>query len=402
MNSSIPTGTLGTVAGSGEPGYSGDGSTAQTACLNEPKGIALDREGNLFIADSENHVIRRVDAQSGIITTVAGCGGGQSGNVPPSQEVSQPFDAGSLDPLADTDSPVMSSYSTNSDISGMVRYVGGQSSGATRFGGDGGLANQAFLNFPSALVLDSQGVLYIADTWNHRIRRVDPHTKVISTVVGTGHGKFSGDGGSARSATLNEPVALAIWNDTLLYIADQSNNRVRMVDLSTGIMSTVAGNGEAGYTGDGGLATETGISGPSGLALDAEGNLYISDTFNGRVRKVEKTSGSIETFVGDGGEFRLELGVNEHSMSLSRPYDIALDTQANLFITDSDNHLIRKFQQEAGLVSRVAGNGTAQFGGEGVAPDQTSLNFPFGVAVDSGGRIYIADTFNHRIRMIAV
>jgi sugar lactone lactonase YvrE len=403
MITSITSGMLGTVAGSGEPGYSGDGASALNACLNEPKGIALDSEGNLYIADSENHVIRKVEVKSGVITTVAGClvseGMTQSSSSPDSGGF--PYSE-SMDPLADTDSPVMSSYATNSDISGMVRYVAGQAVGGTRFGGDGGPADQAFLNFPSAIVVDGKGVLYIADTLNHRIRRVDPRSKVITTIAGTGQGKFGGDGGLATEAQLHEPVALVLFEDRLLYIADQSNNRVRMVDLSTNQISTAAGNGEAGYTGDGGAAHETGISGPSGLALDTEGNLYISDTFNGRVRKVDRASGVLETIAGDGGEFRLELGVNEGSLSLSRPYDIALDSENSLFVTDSDNHLIRKFQLDTGVVSRVAGNGTAQFDGEGVPPDQTSLNYPFGVVVDSRGCIYIADTFNHRIRAIPV
>ncbi len=403
MISSISAGTLGTVAGSGESGYSGDGASALKASLNEPKGIALDSEGNLYIADSENHVIRKVEVKSGVITTVAGCvvSEGTSQSSSSSDSGGFPYSE-SMDPLADTDSPVMSSYATNSDISGMVRYVAGKAVGGTRFGGDGGPADQAFLNFPSAIVVDGNGVLYIADTLNHRVRRVDPQSSIITTIAGTGQGKFGGDGGPATAAHLHEPAALAILEDRLLYIADQSNNRVRVVDLSTNMISTAAGNGEAGYTGDGGAAHETGISGPSGLALDTTGNLYIADTFNGRVRKVDRASGILETVAGDGGEFRLELGANEGSISLSRPYDIAVDSANNLFVTDSDNHLIRKFHMETGVVSRVAGNGAAQFTGEGVAPDQSSLNFPFGVVVDSRGCLYIADTFNHRIRAIPV
>ena len=196
MISSISTGTLGTVAGSGESGYSGDGASALKASLNEPKGIALDSEGNLYIADSENHVIRKVEVKSGVITTVAGCvvSEGTSQSSSSSDSGGFPYSE-SMDPLADTDSPVMSSYATNSDISGMVRYVAGKAVGGTRFGGDGGPADQAFLNFPSAIVVDGNGVLYIADTLNHRVRRVDPQSSIITTIAGTGQGKFGGDGG---------------------------------------------------------------------------------------------------------------------------------------------------------------------------------------------------------------
>jgi DNA-binding beta-propeller fold protein YncE len=236
---------------------------------------------------------------------------------------------------------------------------------------------------------------------NHRIRKVEAATGMISTIAGTGQHRCSGDGGPATAATLNEPAALAVDGRGNLYIADQSNNRVRKVDLTTGIMTTVAGTGETGYTGDGMPATEAGVSGPSGLTLGPDGDLYIADTFSGRIRRVDPATGIISTVAGDGGEYRFSGLPNEFSTSLSRPYGIALDRAGNLLITDSDSHLIRRWDRKKKIITRMAGSGQAQFAGDGGDPLAGSLNYPFGVVVDEAGNVYIADTFNHRIRMIA-
>ncbi|MDA2912171.1 hypothetical protein MYX04_14725, partial [Nitrospiraceae bacterium AH_259_D15_M11_P09] len=155
---------------------------------------------------------------------------------------------------------------------------------AGRCCGDGGPATRSTLNFPSAVAVDQTGNLYIADMMNHRIRKVDAMTGIITTLAGTGQHRCSGDGGPAVSATLNEPAAVVVDDKGHLYIADQSNNRVRMVDLHTGMITTVAGSGQAGYTGDGMPASQAGLSGPSGLALGVDGMLYVADTFNGRIR----------------------------------------------------------------------------------------------------------------------
>lgn len=403
INGVLP-GTIGTVAGTSEFGFSGDGADARQACLNEPKDVAVDTQGNVYIADSENHVIRKVDGQTGCITTVAGSVQVENAKPMSPHRIGESQDRNVLsdDPLAEPEDAQIPAFAHAPDVSGMVRYVVGQASGAGRFGGDGGAATQALLNFPSSITISLTGALYIADTFNHRIRRVDPKTGIISTIAGTGQGKFSGDGGPASSACLKEPVALVEDREGNLYIADQSNNRVRKIDAGSGIISTVAGNGDPGYTGDGMAAIESGVSGPSGLALDAEDNLYIADTFSGRIRRIDKHTGIIETVVGDGGEFRYQRGENESSKSLSRPYGIAFDHDDRLFITDSDNHLIRKWNRKTDAISVVAGNGTAQFEGDGQAPEKSALNFPFGVAVDQKGQVFIADTFNHRIRMVAV
>jgi sugar lactone lactonase YvrE len=393
----IQPGTIATIAGNGEPGHAGDNGLAIEACLNEPKSLALFGDRLLYIADAENHAIRRVDLASGVITTVAGQPERGNGPGGPARVQAPAEDE---DPFADPPAGKAENFVQLSDVSGTVRYVvGAVKSG--RFGGDGGPAVQATLNFPGAVAVDRQGNLYIADTMNHRVRKVDAASGVIATIAGTGQHRCSGDGGPATTAALNEPAALAVDDRGNLYIADQSNNRVRKVDVSTGIITTVAGTGETGYTGDGMPATEAGVSGPSGLALGPDGELYIADTFSGRIRRVDPTTGIISTVAGDGGEYRFSGLPNEFSTSLSRPYGIALDRAGNLLITDSDSHLIRRWDRKKKIITRMAGNGQAQFGGDGGDPLAGSLNYPFGVVVDGAGNVYIADTFNHRVRMIA-
>ena len=391
--------TLATRAGTGEPGFSGDGRPALQACLNEPKGLAIDGRGNLFVADSENHVVRRVDRVTGLISTVVGCtpeevapapqsGGGE---VVPEEEVA---------PFAETSHKTTEQFTQQTDLSGTVRYLVGAAV-PKRYGGDGGPATEALLNFPTAVAVDAQGHLYIADTMNHRVRRVDAQTGIITTIAGTGQARFSGDGGPADRAALNEPAAVAVDAQRQLYIADQSNNRVRAVDLKTGIIRTVAGMGSAAYDGDGKPAVESSLAGPSGLAV-AAGTLYIADTFNSRIRSVDFVTGMIATAVGDGGSYRYQSPDDPPSSSISRPTGIALDREGNLFLTDSDSHLIRRWDRTTGLLTRIAGTGSASSVGDGGTALEAGLCYPFGIVADGERTLLIADTFNHRIRALSL
>jgi sugar lactone lactonase YvrE len=388
-----------TVTGIGEPGYSGDGGPAGAASLNEPKGVASDAEGHLYIADSENHVVRKVDRLTGLITTIAGTVSVPVSGASSCQAGSAPPREAEEDLLGESSSREAPGFSQVADLSGTVRFVTGEPLNRARFVGDGGPAVAAQLNFPTAVAVDADGNVYIADTMNHRIRMVEMATGIIRTIAGTGHPRYSGDGGQAVLASLQDPAAIALDGRGHLYIADQSNNRIRAINLRTGLMSTVAGNGTAAYNGDGMPATEACLAGPSGLAMGPDGTLYVADTFNGRIRSVNLEMGTIDTVAGDGGEYRFQDG--EESVSLSRPYGIAVDHQGNVLLTDSDSHLLRLFDKSRRITSRTAGTGIPSFSGDGGPAESASFNYPFGVAIDGRGAIYVADTFNHRVRRLS-
>ncbi len=401
MSTNLTAVEIKTLAGTGDPGWSGDGGAALAACLNEPKSLTLDAEGNLFIADSENHVVRKIDWKTNCISTVAGFIQGAEAVAAPVAPTPL-TDGVEDDPFAESDSVASHAFTQQTDLSGTVRYVVAGTAPAKRFSGDGGPADQALLNFPTAVAVDRAGHLYIADTLNHRVRRVDAMTGVITTVAGLGLPRYSGDGGLAVEAGLNEPAALVVSDGGVLYIADQSNNRVRAVDLATGMIRTVAGTGTAAYNGDGMAATETGLAGPGGLALAADGTLFIADSFSGRIRAVDPVTGFIRTVVGGGGEYRYQGPDEPPSNSLSRPSGMALDGEGNIFFTDSDNHLVRRWDRATKLIERIAGVGAASYGGDGGAARDASLSYPFGIVMDRSGHLLVADTFNHRIREISL
>ncbi|HWV44445.1 MAG TPA: PQQ-binding-like beta-propeller repeat protein, partial [Nitrospira sp.] len=345
--------------------------------------------------------IRKVDRVTGVISTVAGMS--VEDNMCSAVEGTASAQATDEDPLADgVDKTGQAKFTQQADLSGTVRYWANQSVTTTkRYGGDGKTAVHAQLNFPTAVSVDREGNLYIADTMNHRVRMVDSETGVISTLAGTGQARFSGDGGPANKAALNEPAALAVDEAGRLYIADQSNHRVRVVDLKAGVIRTVAGTGIAAYDGDGKPAVDTALAGPSGLAL-AGNHLYIADTFNGRVRCVDLSSGLMTMVAGDGGVYRYESPSDAPSPSLSRPTGIALDQAGRLFLTDSDNHLIRQWDWSSGTAFCVAGQGLPSYSGDGGVAREASLCYPFGIVADRDGMLLVADTFNHRIRVLAL
>ena len=257
--------------------------------------------------------------------------------------------------------------------------------GTAGVSGDGGAATSAKLNFPIGVAVDSSGNIFIADSQNHRIRKVDTSGN-LSTVAGTTIG-FSGDGGAATSAQLFPPLSVAVDTSGNLFIADRGNNPIRKVDTS-GNISTVAGSGTGGaFSGDGGLATSARLNFPTGVAVDASGNLFIADRSNDRIRKVD-TSGNISTVAGTG-----------LSSVLQEPQGVAVDPSGNIFIADTSNHRIRKVDT-SGNISTVVGTGTQGFGGDGGAATSAQLHTPAEVAVDPSGNLFIADHTNHRIRKV--
>jgi sugar lactone lactonase YvrE len=390
-----PAGIISTVAGTGTSGFSGDGGPATSAQLAFPGGVAVDAAGNLFIADTENDCIRKV-APAGIISTVAGTGtAGFSGDGGPAAfaklnvPVGVSVDAAGNLFIADT----FNNRIRKVIPAGTISTAAG--TGTSGFSGDDGPAASAQLAFPGSVVVDAAGNLFIADTFNNRIRKVTP-AGIISTMAGTRPYGFSGDGGLAVSAQLNHPRGVAVDVVGNLFIADSDNNRIRKV-TPAGIISTIAGNGTSGFSGDGGLAASAQLDVPVSVAVDAAGYVYIVD--NNRIRKVTP-AGIISTIAGNVsyGGFNGDGGLAV-SAQLNYPEDVAVDGAGNLFIADTFNNRIRKVTP-AGIISTVAGTETSGFGGDGGPATSARLAYPEGVAVDGAGNLFIADADNDRIRKV--
>ena len=381
-------GVITTVAGTGVQGFSGDSFQATSATLSGPTGVAVDSDGNLYIADTLNHRIRKVSS-SGVITTVAGGGTSLGDNVAATKaqlgsSLSIALDSAGILYIADTDNNRIRKVSNS-----VITTVAGN--GTRGFSGDNGPPTGARLDLPSAVAVDSAGNLYIADTDNNRIREVS--NGVITTVAG---GRTSlGDNGPATSAQLNAPTGVTVDPAGNLYIADSGNARIRKV--SNAVITTVAGNGTQGFSGDNGLATSAQLVNPYGLAIDPAGNLYIADSSNNLVRKV--SNGVITTVAGNGTPGFSGDNGPAASAQLASPAGVAVDSGGNLYIADSLNNLVRKVSN--GVITTVAGNGTPGFGGDGGPATSAQLYAPSGIAVDSAGSLYIADTYNGSIRKVS-
>jgi uncharacterized protein (TIGR03437 family) len=347
-----------TFAGSGATGtvgnnnFSGDGGPATSALLDQPGSVFVDGSGNLFIADTQNSRIREVAAGTGIITTVAG-------------------------------------------------------TGCCGDSGDGQLATAASLNQPQGVAVDASGNIFIADTVNNVIRKVAAGTGIITTIAGrVGQVGFYGDGGPASAALVWSPAGVGVDAAGDVFIADTVNNVIRKITVLTGNISTVAGGTPAvacetdeGFNGDGGQATAAELNHPQGVFVDASGNLYIADTENNRIRKVS-TSGIITTVAGNGtGVFSGDGGAAT-SAGVASPNGVWVDASGNIYIAGTLNSRIREVSAATGIITTVAGDGVALFFGDGGSPTNAGLNHPGGVAVDASGDIFIADTGNNRIREV--
>ena len=346
--------TITTFAGNGQSGFAGDGGPAAEAtlglALDSSATVAFDRDGNVYIPDSLNNRIRRVDAKTKVITTFAG-------------------------------------------------------DGEKRFRGDGGPAIAASFNHITDLAFDKAGALYVADAMNHRIRRIATDGKV-ETIAGLGVPKATGDGGPAKLAGLSRPVSICFDPSGNLIVGEAWAGRVRRIDGKTGVITTIAGSGENAFGVADGPATKIPVTSPVSVRCDAKGNVYIADSGDNVVMKVDPQSNALTIvagtglsgFKGDGGPARAAV--------LNQPAAVALDGDGNLFIADWLNHRVRRVDAKTGVIETVAGSGTtdrhgqSRFSGEGKHPTQAQLNQPAGLAFDAKGNLYITDTLNARIRVV--
>jgi streptogramin lyase len=336
-------GMMQTIAGTGEKGYTGDGSLAIQARMSEPFMCAFDAQGHLYVAEATNHCIRRIDRVTGVITTVAG--------------------------------------------TGVLGYAG-----------DGGPATRATLNQPYSLQIDSNGDIYIVDRLNAVIRKVEAATGIITTVAGTGAPGSGGDGGPGTQAQLREPNDCFLDGRGGLLIADIQDQRIRRLDLHAGIITTFAGTGEKARAGDGRPATAASIFGARAVCMDQQGNTYICEREGNGIRKVDP-HGIMSTYAGTG-----ERGYSgDRGAALTAtwgaPKAIRCDHHGNLLVVDTENHAIRHIDAVTGIVTTVAGGRRSGAGDDGPAI-AAGLDRPHGCDVDAQGNIYIADSNNHRVRVV--
>jgi len=335
-----------TIAGTGERGYAGDGGPASRALLNGPFDVGFDAAGNLYFSDTFNHCIRRVDARTEVITTLAGCG-------------------------------------------------------ERGYSGDGGPATGARFNEPYGIAVDRSENVYVADRHNHCVRRIDAATGRVTTFAGRGAPGFSGDDGPAPRAAMVEPNGLALDPEQRrLYIADVAGHRVRVVDLASGIIWTFAGTGEAEHSGDGGPAAQAGIYGARAVKVAADGTVYILERQGSTLRAVDPRTSIITTIAGTGERSYSGDDGPALAATFNAPKEMALDRDGNALIVDTENHVIRRVDLRARTVSTIIGSGRQGGDGDGGPARAAALDRPHGAAVGPDGSIYIGDTNNQRIRKV--
>jgi hypothetical protein len=340
----VARGWIHTIAGTGAKGYAGDGGPALQALLNEPFMCAFDSAGNLYTAEATNHCVRRIETATGVITTVAG-------------------------------------------------------TGAPGYSGDGGLATRATLNQPYSVQIDANGDLYIVDRLNAVIRKVDAVTRLITTVAGTGEPGSGGDGGPGPQAQLREPNDCFLDGRGGLLIADVQDQRIRRLDVRSGIITTFAGTGEKARTGDGRAAAAASILGARAVCTDRRGQTYICEREGNGIRRVD-AHGIMSTYAGTGERGYGGDGGPARAATWGAPKAIRCDRHDNVLVVDTENHAIRRIDSVTGVVTTIAG-GRQGGGGDGGPAIAAGLDRPHGCDVDGQGNIYIADSNNHRVRVVA-
>jgi sugar lactone lactonase YvrE len=337
-----------TIAGNGIAGPLGDGGQATIAELNLPEGLYIDNNDHLLICHQQ--LVRSVNLSTGIISSIAG---------------------------SDTASS-----------------LGG--------GGDGGSATCANLVNPYTACSDISGNLYIADSWYSEIRKVTISTGIIDTFAGTRTVGNTGDGGPAKNATFNTIFTVCIdTNRNIIYVSDEFNHRVRKINISTNIIYAYAGTGTNGYSGDDSLAINAKFSRVLGLALDRSGNLYIGDWDNGRIRKVDVSTGIVTTFAGNGTVGYSGDGGPATAAMFNKPTALCFDSCGNLYLSDENNQRVRKIDMDTKIITTVAGKGTTGFSGDSGLADSAEFNHPTGICIDKYGSLYVSDFNNQRVRKVA-
>lgn len=339
--------TITAFAGTGEKGFSGDGGPATKAKLDNPFHPAFDSKGNLYFSDTFNHAVRRVDAKTGIITTVAG-------------------------------------------------------SGKKGYTGDGGPATKATLNEPYGIAFDGSNNLFIVDRLNYCIRRVDATTQTITTFAGTGKSEFAGDNGPPEKAAFKEPNGICI-NPVIHFYADVKDQRLRAYYVRPNMMGTYCGTGERKTEGDGGPFKSAKLNGPRAVTMMGDGSLLVVEREGNCVRRIDVASGLITRFAGTGTKGYTGDGGPALKATFDGPKEIGYDAKTgDVYVVDTENDAIRRIANGTGIITTIAGKGKTKTPGlgDGGPATQATLGRPHGVAVGPDGGLYIADTQSHRIRVV--
>ena len=400
--------TINTIIGNGTSAFSGDGGPASAAEVWQPHYLSFDKAGNLFIADMANGRIREVTVSNGNITTLAGDGfpGYNGNNISAlTTQLSNPTGvatdvAGNIYIVDNGDNMVREVDASTGNI---LKVAG---TGIGGYSGDGGPAGKAQLSGPDGIALDASGNIYVADESNNRIREINAVSNTITTVAGNGSQGFSGDNSIATSAELFEPVDVAFDSAGNMYIADMINNRIREVYALNKHIKTIVGNGYGaktyggGFSGDGGLATAAELYQPQGIAVDRAGNIYIADTWNDRIRKVDAKTHIITTIGGNGNWNYTGDGGPATDAQLGIPTCVRLDGYGNIYIADYYNNAVRVISVWDSTISTVAGNGYQNYSGDGGPATSAELDLAHGLCFDNSYNLYIADNGNNRIREV--